>query len=303
MTAQDREQQTSKKQADLTTQQNLYQTYDIEEETRRSAYHYEFDPEFYYGFTGGEWNVYSASIWEPGFNITQAQEKKLDKMAELMRLQPGMHIMDAGCGWGGPLVYLCHKYGVSGHGITVSPKQAEAARARAARYGVSATFEVVHWQNLPEQPTYHAIYSDEAIVHFHDLTGFFRKAHALLHAGGRMVNKELHFTHPKHSQMTRSMVNVNAIFGYTGNYLTVAQEANSLYEANFELGSLYQIALDPHYQMTADAWLSNMYQNREKMRALVGEETYLKFRKYLKLVRVMMGSHAWTLDIIVGDRI
>jgi cyclopropane-fatty-acyl-phospholipid synthase len=303
MTTQDLKQRTGKKPAGLTPEQNLYQAYDLEEETRRSASHYEFDPEFYSSFTGGEWNVYSGSIWEPGFTLTQAQEKKLDKMAELMRLQPGMHLLDVGCGWGGPLVYFCHKYGVTGHGITVTANQLEPARARAARYGVPATFELIHWQNLPEQPAYDVVCTDEVLVHFHDLGGFFKKAHAVLRPGGRMVNKELHFTHPKHSEMTRSMVNVNAIYGYTGNYRTLAEELTLLNQANFELQGLYQIPLAPHYQLTADAWLSNMYQNREKMRALVGEAMYLKFRKYLKLVRVMMGSRAWTLDIVVGDRI
>ena len=62
MTTQDLEQRTGKKLASLTPEQNLYQAYDLEEETRRSASHYEFDPEFYSGFTGGEWNVYSSSI-------------------------------------------------------------------------------------------------------------------------------------------------------------------------------------------------------------------------------------------------
>src|ERR1051326_7084750 len=158
-----------------------YQNYDLEEGTRRAAYHYELDPAFYLLFTGGEWNCCSCPIWEPGFTLTQAQEKKLDLLAEFMRLKPGMHILDVGCGWGGPLVYLCKTYGVTGHGIAVSPKQIETARARAAKYGVPATFELVHWQNLPEQPTYHAIYSDEVITHFNDLGSFFAKAHTLLH--------------------------------------------------------------------------------------------------------------------------
>ena len=69
----------------------------------------------------------------------------------------------------GPLVYLCHKYGVTGHGITVSPMSIPVAEARAAKYGVDATFEVSHWKNLPEMETYDVIFTDETIVHFYHL--------------------------------------------------------------------------------------------------------------------------------------
>ena len=119
-----------------------YVAYQLEEDAARVAYHYEVDPEFFLTVTDGEWNNYSASIWEEGFDITQAQEKKLDKYAEMMDLKPGMRILDVGCGWGGPLVYLCKTYGVQGHGITVSPMQIPIAEARAERYGVDATFDV-----------------------------------------------------------------------------------------------------------------------------------------------------------------
>ena len=108
----------------------FYNAYNVAEDAERSAFHYEQDPEFYYLQTGGEWNVYSCLLWEDGFTITQAQEKKLDKLAEMMELESGMHILDVGCGWGGPLVYLCQKYRVTGHGIAVSPRQIAAARQR-----------------------------------------------------------------------------------------------------------------------------------------------------------------------------
>ena len=64
--------------------EEFYRAYDVEEDTRRSAYHYDQDAEFYFTHTGGEWNVYSCLVWEPGFNVTQAQEKKLDMLIEAM---------------------------------------------------------------------------------------------------------------------------------------------------------------------------------------------------------------------------
>lgn len=263
----------------------FYQSFDVDEDAARSAYHYEQDPRFYTIQTGGEWNVYSCLLWEEGFDITQAQEKKLDKLAELMELQPGMHILDVGCGWGGPLVYLCQKYNVTGHGITVSARQVELAQERAEQYGVAATFELVHWQNLPEMESYDAIYSDEVIVHFNDLRGFFAKCHQLLKTGRVMVHKELHLTHGRHGELGPISEHVNALFGFTGNYVTLHYELALLEETGFQLKSVTEIPLDPHYLRTVDAWLANIFDKRAELKELAGADFYHRFRIYLKAVR------------------
>jgi len=279
----------------------MYQEYDVEEDSLRSAYHYEQAPEFYYTQTGGEWNVYSCLMWEDGFSVTQAQEKKLDKLAECMQLKPGMHILDVGCGWGGPLVYLCKTYGATGHGITVSPKQAAAANARAARYAVDATFEVIHWKNLPEAETYDAIYSDEVIVHFFDLGGFFAKCRKLLKPGSLMAHKELHWRHSSYADPKPLGDHINKIFGYTGNYLPLHKELRLLDENGFRLEGLFEIPMENYYR-TMDLWLKNIFDNRERLKALAGAQFYKDYRAYLKAARVLFSSGVYLLDIVTSRK-
>ena len=279
----------------------FYRVYDIAEDTKRAAYHYDQDPEFYFTQTGGEWNVYSCLVWEPGSTLTQAQEKKLDMLAGVMELKPGMRILDVGCGWGGPLVYLCRKYGVSGHGIAVSPKQIAAGRARAARCGADATFEVMHWANLPEVEEYDALCSDEVITHFTDLKGFFAKCHQLLKPRGTMAHKELHLSHSRYSQLGPLSRHVIQTFDYTGNYYTLHQELRWLDETGFELTHVLEIPLS-HYHQTIDAWLSNIFQNRERLKSITSPQFYSDFRAYLKGVRYVF-THTGLMQLhIVGSR-
>jgi cyclopropane-fatty-acyl-phospholipid synthase len=113
----------TEKGAPVRDEHQQYRAYDIDEDVRRIDYHYERPPEFFYLITGGEWNAYSCSLWEDGFTVTQAQEKKFDLYAEMLELKPGMKIMDVGAGWGGPLVYLCKKYDCTGIGVTTSSIQ------------------------------------------------------------------------------------------------------------------------------------------------------------------------------------
>jgi len=291
------------KDAEIRPDHQLYQTYSVEEDIERTNRHYEHPPQFFYSFTGGEWNVYSCNVWDEGITTdTQSQEAKLDLMAKYMGLKPGMRVLDVGCGWGGPLVYLCKTYECSGVGLNLSPTQKKAAEERVAKHGVDVQIHTRHWEEFEDDQGFDAIYTDEVIVHFNDLLGFFKKAYSILKPGGMMVNKEGHFTRKEYlTSLSRGEVFVNDIYGFTGNYRTVWEEMKMIDEAGFELAWHHQID-NAHYRRTFDSWLSNMYTNREVMIDASGEEAYKAFRKYVKLVRLGFNTNIPTVDIIAARK-
>ena len=67
--------------------------------------------------------IYSCGYWRAANTIDEAQEHKLDLVARKLQLEPGMRVLDIGCGWGGALHYLAERYGVTGVGITISEDQ------------------------------------------------------------------------------------------------------------------------------------------------------------------------------------
>jgi cyclopropane-fatty-acyl-phospholipid synthase len=284
--------------ASPTPEHQLYHEYSVEEDQQRTNVHYEQPPEFFYLFTGGEWNVYSCNLWDTATTDTESQEAKLDRTAELARLQPGMRILDVGCGWAGPLTYLCKKYGVTGVGLTLSPTQKQAADERIAQHGVDAEVKICHWQDYEDDQPFDAIVTDEVIVHFFDLGGFFKKCHQLLRPGGVMVNKELHHLHPRHAVLERGGEFISQIYGDTGNYRTLAEELELGYEAGFEM-TVHHIPRR-NYESTIDHWQSNMYQHRERIKQLLGDEGYKNWRIYLKLARRVQKN--MTLDYVVGRK-
>jgi cyclopropane-fatty-acyl-phospholipid synthase len=281
----------------------LYQSYDAEEDQERTNVHYEFHRDFFYSFTGGEWNTYSCNLWPEGVTTdTQSQEAKLDRFAELMELKPGMRSLDVGSGWAGPLTYLCKTYNCRGVGLTLSPMQKEAAEDRIAKYGVDAQIHVRHWAEYEDDEPFDAIYTDEVIVHFNDLLGFFKKAYSLLRPGGMMVNKEGHFTRKEYlTSLSRGEAFVNEIYGFTGNYRTVWEELQMVDEAGFELVTHEQIDR-AHYRKTFDQWLSNMFKNKARMIEVSDEKSYKNFRIYVKLVRAGFNTTAPTVDYIASRK-
>ncbi|MGI8825412.1 MAG: SAM-dependent methyltransferase [Chloroflexota bacterium] len=268
----------------------------------RSRFHYEQPIDFFYPILGGEWNVYSCNLWPEGVDTdTEVQVSKLDLLAGLMDLKPGMRVLDVGCGWGGPLVYLCKTYGVEGTGITVSPWQRHASEERVVSQRVNVEILETHWRDFSDTRGYDVIFSDEVIVHFNDLGRFFRHAYGLLKEGGRMVHKELHFTHRDYSRMTRALSHVNQIFASTGNYRTLADELRLVGEAGFEVRHIHQIPL-MNYRRSVDRWLANMWHHREQLQALVGPEVFNRYRIYFRIVRRIFTGHTMTLDVVVSHK-
>ena len=294
---------TRQKQVDPVSQPKLYQYYPTDEDTKRINVHYEQPSRFFELITGGEWNVYSCNLWDKGAATeTASQEAKLDMLAELMELKQGQRILDVGCGWGGPLVYLCKKYGLQGVGVTTSATQKRTAEERIARHGVDAHIVETHWRDFRTDLPFDAVYTDEVIVHFSDLDNYFKKVWSVLRDGGRMLNKELHFTHRKYSEVTRAMSLVNEIYGSTGNYRTLAQELTIAGDAGFEIEKIAQIPLS-NYCRTLDYWLENMETYKGELEALVSPEYYRRFRTYLKIVRRSHTGHTMTLDVVVSHKV
>ncbi len=73
--------------------------------------------------------IYSCGYWKNADNLAQAQEDKLDLICKKLYLEPGMRVLDIGCGWGGFAYFAAKKYGVHVVGVTVSEEQAAYARA------------------------------------------------------------------------------------------------------------------------------------------------------------------------------
>lgn len=65
--------------------------------------------------------VYTCAYFEnDDMTLEQAQLAKLDLGLDKLNLEPGMTLLDVGCGWGGAVVRALEKYDVNVIGITLS---------------------------------------------------------------------------------------------------------------------------------------------------------------------------------------
>jgi len=87
------------------------------DEKKFMEFHYDVSNEFYKLFLD-ERMIYTCAYFTDWDNsLDQAQYDKLDMICKKLRLQPGDHMLDIGCGWGGLLIHAVENYGVKGHGV------------------------------------------------------------------------------------------------------------------------------------------------------------------------------------------
>lgn len=67
--------------------------------------------------------IYTCGYWQDADNLDLAQEHKLELVCRKLKLEPGMRVLDIGCGWGGAARYMAEHYDVEVVGVSVSQEQ------------------------------------------------------------------------------------------------------------------------------------------------------------------------------------
>jgi cyclopropane-fatty-acyl-phospholipid synthase len=69
--------------------------------------------------------LYTCGYWKEADDLDKAQEDKLDLVCRKIGLEPGMKVLELGCGWGSFAKYAAENYGVEVTAVTVSERQVE----------------------------------------------------------------------------------------------------------------------------------------------------------------------------------
>ncbi|BCL94031.1 cyclopropane fatty acyl phospholipid synthase [Ralstonia pseudosolanacearum] len=93
--------------------------------------HYDLGNDFYAAMLDTRM-TYTCGFWEGCGTLDEAQAHKLDLVCRKLGLQPGMRVLDIGCGWGSFMRFAAKRYGVQCTGVTISAEQAGFVRAQCA---------------------------------------------------------------------------------------------------------------------------------------------------------------------------
>ena len=102
--------------------------------------HYDIGNDLYQVMLDPELN-YTCGYWKDAKDLATAQIAKLELCCQKLNLQPGMKVLDIGCGWGSFAKYAATHYGVSVIGITISKQQQLLGQERCAGLPIEIRFQ------------------------------------------------------------------------------------------------------------------------------------------------------------------
>ena len=117
---------------------------------RNVQHHYDLSNDFYRMWLSDDLN-YSCAYWPDGVvTLEEAQVAKMAHIAAKLRVEPGMRVLDIGCGWGAMSRYLADHCGAEVVGVTLSKEQLAVARERAEAEGLSCEFRLTDYRDVEE---------------------------------------------------------------------------------------------------------------------------------------------------------
>ncbi|MFI6998855.1 cyclopropane mycolic acid synthase family methyltransferase [Nocardia sp. NPDC050175] len=257
--------------------------------------HYDLSDEFFALFLDPT-RTYSCAYFEQDdYTLEQAQRAKIDLALGKCDLQPGMTLLDIGCGWGSTMMRALECYDVDVIGLTLSKNQHSYVQGMLdeAGYGARAEVRLQGWEEFDGKVD--RIVSIGAFEHFrHErYTEFFDFAYRTLPENGRMLLHSiviygLTYLRERGIKLDRSDIDFFRFIRdviFPGGQLPfhsskfppgVRQYAQN---AGFTVERIHPLQL--HYAKTLDYWAAALAERRDEAEALCGPDTYQTYMRYL----------------------
>jgi cyclopropane-fatty-acyl-phospholipid synthase len=200
-------------------------------------------------------------------------------VAQKLALEPGMRLLDVGCGWGGMVMHAAAEHGVKALGVTLSRNQAEWAQAEIERRGLGGLAEVRHcdYRDAPESQ-FDAISSIGLTEHIGraNLRDYFASLHTRLRPEGRLLNHCI--TQPRTPVKRLDPFIARYVFP-DGQLEAVGLIISEMNDAGFEVR--HEENLREHYALTLHAWGRNLVEHWDEAVAEVGIGRARVWRLYM----------------------
>ncbi len=251
---------------------------------------YDVSDEFFSLFLDPTMGYTCAYFERDDMTLEEAQNAKFDLALGKLNLEPGMTLLDIGCGWGGALVRAIEKFDVNVIGITLSRNQSEYSRAKLATIPTDRKVEIrlQGWEEFEDKVD--RIVSIGAFEAFkmERYAAFFDRAYDILPDDGRMLLHTI-LAYTQAQQLERGVsitMNDLRFMKFMGTVIFPGGQLPAQEDIfRFSQGAGFSVEkvqlLQEHYARTLNIWASNLKANKDKAIAIQSEEIYDRYMHYL----------------------
>jgi cyclopropane-fatty-acyl-phospholipid synthase len=235
--------------------------------------------------------AYTCAYFErDDMTLEEASIAKFDLALGKLNLEPGMTLLDIGCGWGGCLQLALEKYDVNVIGITLSRNQSAYARTKLAKIPTERSVEVrlQGWEEFTDKVDRIVTIGAFEAFKSERYPAFFERAYDILPGDGRMLLHTI-TTYSQAQQLERGVsitmsdVRFMKFIGtviFPGGQLPAQENIFKLaQDSGFTLERVQLLA--EHYERTLHIWAANLEANKDKAIEIQSEEVYDRYMHYL----------------------
>lgn len=241
------------------------------------AHHYDLSKELYELFLDADKQYSCAYFRHPDDTLEQAQAQKKAHIAGKLLLEPGMRVLDIGCGWGGMALTLARDHGAEVLGVTLSREQHAVAteRARAAGLDGQVQFRLTDYRDVEGQfdrVVSVGMFEHVGVPHYRE---YFRHLRRLLTPEGVALIHTIGRSDPP--GYTSPWI---AKYIFPGGYIPALSETSAAIEREGLVTDDVEV-WRLHYAETLRHWRARFEENLDKVRALYDERFCRMWRFYL----------------------
>ena len=251
---------------------------------------YDVSDEFFALFLDPTMGYTCAYFERDDMTLEEAQNAKFDLALGKLKLEPGMTLLDIGCGWGGALQRAIEKFDVNVIGITLSRNQYEYSKTKLAAIPTERTVEVrlQGWEEFEDKVDRIVTIGAFEAFKMERYAAFFERAYSILPEDGRMLlHTILTYTQKQMHEMgvkvTMRDVRFMRFIGteiFPGGQLPAQEDIFKFaQDAGFSVEKVQ--LLQAHYARTLNIWAANLQAARDRAIAIQSEEVYDRYMKYL----------------------
>ncbi|MCU1363026.1 MAG: Cyclopropane-fatty-acyl-phospholipid synthase [Acidimicrobiaceae bacterium] len=289
------------------------------------THHYDVSNRFYEMVLGPSMTYSCAVFATPEDTLEEAQARKVDLVARKLDLQPGMRLLDVGCGWGAMGIHAARHYGASVVGVTLSEPQRRYATEQAKLAGVSdlVEFRVQDFRDVDDGP-FDAVSSIGMSEHVgrRSLPKYAQIIFDLLKPGGRFLNHAIgrpvsYDDDPQPSRTSELNRQMQMALGLRGPSKTGSAFIDRYVFPDGELHevgsmvSLFQAhgfevrhveSLREHYAITLRRWVDNLTKRFDEAVEEVGIQRARVWRLYMSGSAVAFERHHIEIHQVLNVR-
>ena len=251
---------------------------------------YDVSDEFFALFLDPTMGYTCAYFERDDMTLEEAQNAKFDLALGKLNLEPGMTLLDVGCGWGGALARAIEKFDVNVIGITLSRNQFEYSKKKLAKIPTQRNVEVrlQGWEEFKDKVDRIVTIGAFEAFKADRWPAFFERSYSILPDDGRMLLHTI-LTYQWQEMPARGISLTMSDIRFTrfinqeifpGGQLPAQEDILKLAPvAGFSVEKVQ--LLREHYERTLNIWATNLEANKDKAIEIQSQEVYDRYMHYL----------------------